>query len=301
MFRDARAILWVTRVGDDGIFARMVADRHAADGAEPPMDGTGHPVWRAQAEVAPEAAEIRVAPVEVDEWEARRQAPPLRLQATPPIPLPSLRPGDVVVARETLGAPDGEAAMVRLCGAKVIGHAAGPGGVQEALVATFGRFSSQATECLPLAASYDFDANAERARSQPNSALVVAYRDGDRVHGHVLAHTGAYLFWQVADLGYDPWELGIGQPEAPGVYVLENGTVWTDHGSPANDFERDSGIDGPLVPATVEQIAAWGFDEAKIMATLRDDLGLEWPEGSSLAEALSWVPDEAPAPGAPRV
>jgi hypothetical protein len=91
----------------------------------------------------------------------------------------------------------------------------------------------------------------------PETALVVVI---DCDNYCVLAHTGRYFHAQCDCAGFQGEEVGITDvPDGdPGVYVFENGEVWTTT-CPDSGCVDDCGIDGDWRLATPEDVVRFGF------------------------------------------
>lgn len=294
MRKEIGAIFWVTAIrGDGAALALMLSDRREM--AEDMDVAERYRLRCLPAKLTTNPEQVSISRVEVPRWEAERRSPPLyRGHAEPPTMLPNLRIGDLVVAAKVRGAADGTGIMVRLCEARVVGNATDEADIAKSLRDLLSSMTRGEGDSLLQPGDLEHDAEEDRARAQPNGALVAAYLDGDKIHTQILAHTGPYMFYAVREAGLDCQDMGIELPEAPGLYVIKDPKPWVDHGGPWNEYEYDEGLEGTLTPATPEQIASWGFDDARLVDHLRDEMELGFPQGMGWREALVWQPEDDP-------
>jgi hypothetical protein len=91
---------------------------------------------------------------------------------------------------------------------------------------------------------------------------------------HIIASTGAYFF----DLdAMDGMSAGIDIPDQPGVYAIRNGKGWYSRGD-GWTTDDESGVDGDIVPATVEDLERFGFTPEELLDELRETMD-DYEEG----------------------
>jgi len=199
-----------------------------------------------------------------------------------PAPLPALPVGSLLAATDLRGVlgEGGSPDAVMLAGASVIGTAASVEMASEMVAAAI-----QPRLTWRLAGDWKvaLDIRHQRAASEPDSALILAWDDGSGLQAHVVSHSGPYLHWATQD-GTECHDLGIKPPGRPGVYTLLEARSWG-YG-PDITGECDSGLDGRLELATAADIAAFGHSEASLLEWLREMDGASL-EVTSLEEALS--------------
>jgi hypothetical protein len=245
---------------------------------------------------------------ECQPWEADPHANKPIGRTTPPVPpMLSLKPGDLLVAHHIKGLPDplneqeGHPA-VKLVGATVIAHDVDEAAACTALGQYLGHDSENyrkaihswlaAPECLMR------DVAEELARKEPNEALVAIWKvERGNNQCYTLGTTGIWFFHTP-----NAEEAGVDISGDPGIFLFTNGQpwggqYWTDCG-----YEYDSGIEGDLIPATLEDLEKMGYDveslRTEMVAVLEDQL----PSGADPFDFLAaqgadlpdWALDNAP-------
>jgi hypothetical protein len=163
-------------------------------------------------------------------------------------PVPELRAGDVVIARNfSFEFEDGKP-HTHLVDVAVVGN----------FETTEDAVSFLGLETLPLTPSHSFapklasasqieyELDAAHSRTEPDSALVLFYADGDEVKASMLGSSGHYAFF-TDDLGSYFNDKGI----EPGLWTINNLSIrgWRSH-----EGEYDSELSGDWGPATPEDI-----------------------------------------------
>lgn len=104
------------------------------------------------------------------------------------------------------------------------------------------------------------------ARSEPDEALVLWFpeEDGKGTQSHVLGSTG-YTFMMCDNVNDEFYGAGV----EPGLWVMRRARWWS---YTSHEGEHDAGIDGDWEPARIEDLAAFGFDEASLSLEIKDVL-----------------------------
>jgi hypothetical protein len=110
------------------------------------------------------------------------------------------------------------------------------------------------------------------ARSEPDEVLVLVYDDGGGdVAYHCMGHTGIALLEcdDIADYLHDS---GM----EPGLWMYRKARWWT---YTSREGEHDAGIEGDWEPATADDVASFGFDEATMDREIVDVLEIDMQPG----------------------
>jgi hypothetical protein len=200
-------------------------------------------------------------------------------------PLPAMAAGDVVVADDSLGCPEGgDGVAVHLVGkVAVLGRADGV----EAAAALAGMGARRddggrpgGPRTTPFVAfvsigALEYEAAAQRAMAEKDTALIAAWLGDDgKIETKVLAHTGGYLFFEYGQNGDSCEDTGLPVPDAPGLHALLDGKFWS-----SQDWESGVadawGLEGDLKEVSPEEAAGlFGFAD---VAALRDAVDDAYP------------------------
>lgn len=109
------------------------------------------------------------------------------------------------------------------------------------------------------------DVDIERARSQPDVAVVLVDREG----AWCLVHRGPFMLHRVSSWGPCVVDCGFSEPpKEPGLYLFTGRNAWSYGDGRVDDIEE--GVDGAYVPATEEAIAAVGIAMEEVRAAATD-------------------------------
>jgi hypothetical protein len=196
--------------------------------------------------------------------------------------IPALRIGQVVSVSVCRGWPDSEETALRIGGdIQIIGEGLDKEAALKPCDALLGRSRSWS---FPFTHSeiIEWEAAAERVRSEPNQALIVTWRGSEGRDGesHVIRHKGAYLF-HASDNGSALEDLGLAETPGPGLWIMADGHYWSVT-NPESDYPDDYGMHGDYAPATVaEAAAAFGLPEEEVLEAISDIYPFEF-EGALL-------------------
>lgn len=183
-------------------------------------------------------------------------------------PLPDVKAGDVLIARHFGFKFEDDTPFVRLIDVAVVGNA---NDITKA-VSFLGLDKLPAKPDHGWAATLSGASEINRAyeiayhRTQPSTALVLFYKDGDEVRNHTLGSSG-YTAFVCDDLNlyFDD------QVAEPGLYAIHNLAI---RGYQSNDGEWDAGLEGDWLAATPEDVERLFGTEAideEIVAILETD------------------------------
>lgn len=191
-----------------------------------------------------------------------------------PQPVPDVKVGDVVIAGGFgFEFQDGKP-RVRVVNVAVVGNC----GTAEEAVSFLGLKELPAkpnhsfARTLASASQIEYEHDAAHARTEPDSALVLFYSDGDDVKAHVLGSSGEYAF--VTD---DLVDYFYGKAMEPGLWTINNMSI---RGYESHEGDYDAELCGDWSSATPEDI------ERLFGAPIDDEIAavLEIDEQPGLAE-----------------
>lgn len=113
------------------------------------------------------------------------------------------------------------------------------------------------------------------AALDPDAALIFVHKDGERLDHHLVSHTGALLYaWDDASDYFTDFP-------GEGLWVATDLKGWA---YTSREGEHDAGIDYGVGPASLEDLKAFGFDEASLSHELTEMIG----DGSEYS-ASEWI------------
>lgn len=193
-------------------------------------------------------------------------------------PLPSFKPGDLIVA-QGIGcpAPNGGAGDgLHLCGTpQIIKSGVDAGDLETARTAIVAHMaaadhlSKVFRESLGNSGFIGFEASAVRAGQQPNTVLLLTWKgDTGGLESGIIESTGAMMFWERYSNG-DSETQCLPETEAPGLWLMRKGETWSE--TDRETGMTDSwGLDGTWEPIDLAS-AARHFGTTEEALTLRMD------------------------------
>jgi hypothetical protein len=183
-------------------------------------------------------------------------------------PLPEVKAGDILIARHFRFAFEDGTPFVRLMDVAVVGNAQNTTDV----IAFLGldtlpaepNHSFASTLSSPSHINHDYEI--AHSKTEPSTALVLFYKDGDELRNHTLGASG-YTAFVCDDLNtyFD------GQVSGPGLYTIHDLAI---RGYQSHDGDWDADLEGGFLAATpedVERLFGTAAIDDEIVAILETD------------------------------
>ncbi|MCS4089722.1 hypothetical protein [Rhizobium sp. BK176] len=255
------AAFHVTAINENGIYGRLIGQNDLSLKSDQSEFTTSDEFDGSSIQIATQgAAEI------TDVFPARIEN--LRKSLAQVTPVPDVKAGDILIARHFGFTFEDGTPFVRLLDIAVIGNAENTAdavaflGLDDLPVEPNHGFASTLSSASQINRDYEI----ARSRTEPSTALVLFYKDGDEIRNHTLGSSG-YTAYVCDDLNiyFD------GQVHEPGLYTIHDLAI---RGYQSHDGEWDADLEGDFRAATPEDVERLFGTEAidsEIVAILETD------------------------------
>jgi len=224
---------------------------------------------------------------------------PRRKTISPVQPLPHLHEGDLLLLKDSLGWPEDGKILIRF--AAGVERIRSLRGNEQYLQQEINRWYTRAKgeggagPFLSNEFVLHFEADAERARHEPDEALVLSWTPEDdrrnRAWGRseVICHRGPYVF-HGRDDGMDPSDVGLGPVPKPGLWLTRKMKFWESRDHESGHVE-DYGMNCTWEAVTPAQAAEhFGITEDELMQRLEQ--AYPFQHDLPLLDAIHQAPGE---------
>lgn len=251
----------VTAADENGISGRLIGENGLALEDDPKkftlVDDLGEAVIAIDRKAAADVTDVFAAKTEN-----------LRKSLAPETPLPEVKAGDILIARHFRFKFEAGTPLVRLIDVAVVGNAENTAdaviflGLDKLPAKQNHGWASTLSGASEIGRDYEI----AQSRTEPDTALVLFYKDGNEVRNHTLGSSG-YTAFVCDDLNtyFDD------KVAEPGLYAIHNLAI---RGYQSHDGEWDADLEGDWLAATPEDVERLFGTEAideEIVAILETD------------------------------